>query len=112
MAVSQEMMKGTIMPILLKLLSERAMYGYEIIQTVHERTDHALEWKEGTVYPWLHRLEAQGLIASAWQSAPNSRRRKYYSLTRKGVTAMQREVGELETLTRAVTAILCEPVPA
>ncbi len=51
MAVSPEMMKGTVVPIILKLLSEKEMYGYEIIKVVNERTQQALEWKEGTLYP-------------------------------------------------------------
>jgi len=52
--------------IILKLLSERAMYGYEIIKVVNDRTNGAFAWKEGTLYPCLHRMEGGGMIASEW----------------------------------------------
>ena len=61
-------MKNTVSiveTIILKLLAERPMYGYEIIRVVLERTGGTFEWKEGTLYPWLHRLEQAGLIESS-----------------------------------------------
>jgi DNA-binding PadR family transcriptional regulator len=112
MTVSQEMMKGTVVPIILKLLDEREMYGYELIRIVNERTDRALEWKEGTVYPWLHRLESDGLIRSQWRQSASGRRRKYYALTRTGAAEMTRKVEEWRTLSRAVTAVLSTAVLA
>ncbi|NLF18497.1 MAG: PadR family transcriptional regulator [Lentisphaerae bacterium] len=112
MAVSPEMMKGTVVPIILKLLSEKERYGYEIIKVVNDRTQGALEWKEGTLYPWLHSLEQEGLIASVWRDAESGRRRKYYALTRKGQAAMVRKVEEWQTLSRAVSAVLCATAPA
>lgn len=112
MAVSPEMMKGTVVPIILKLLSEKEMYGYEIIKVVNERTQQALEWKEGTLYPWLHSLEQEGLISSAWRESEAGRRRKYYALTRKGQAEMVRKVNEWQTLARAVSAVLCATAPA
>src|ERR1035437_1886509 len=83
MELTQEMIKGTIVPVMLKLLAERAMYGYELIKVVNERTNNALQWKEGTLYPWLHRLEADGLIRGEWDEAASGRQRKYYRITRK-----------------------------
>ena len=112
MAVSQEMMKGTVVPIILKLLSEKEMYGYEVIKVVNERTDRALEWKEGTIYPWLHRLEEDGLISSQWRESASGRRRKYYHLTRRGAGELDVKVAEWQTLTKAVSAVLCLPLPA
>jgi PadR family transcriptional regulator, regulatory protein PadR len=106
MTVSQELVKGTILPIVLKLLSERAMYGYEIIKEVNDRTDQALAWKEGTLYPWLHRLESEGLIRSEWQAAVNGRQRKYYSLTSRGETALAARVKEWTVFSQAVNAVL------
>jgi PadR family transcriptional regulator, regulatory protein PadR len=112
MAVSPEMLKGTVVPIILKLLSEREMYGYEIIQVVHERTDRALEWKEGTLYPWLHSLEQDGLIRSTWRESAAGRQRKYYVITPSGLAAMTRKVAEWQTLAKAVSAVLCANAPA
>ena len=64
MAVNSDLMRGVAEPVILKLLAERTMYGYEIIRLVNERTNGAFEWKEGTLYPCLHRLEEQGKIFS------------------------------------------------
>lgn len=111
MEISQELIKGTVVPILLRLLDERSMYGYEIIKVVNERTENAFAWKEGTVYPWLHRLEGEGLIASHWEDA-GGRRRKYYSTTRKGRARLKQKVDEWQTFTGAVNALLLPPATA
>ena len=107
--VSKEMMKGTIVPIILKLLNERDMYGYELIQVVNERTDNVLQWKEGTIYPWLHRLESDGTIRGQWRTQTNGRRRKYYGLTRKGVHALETKSEEWKVLAKAVNTLLFQP---
>ncbi|MFT5129460.1 MAG: PadR family transcriptional regulator PadR [Rhodothermales bacterium] len=97
------------MPIVLKLLSERAMYGYEIIREVNERTNNALEWREGTLYPWLHRLSGEGLVTSEWVEAENGRRRKYYLLTTAGQGALSSKTSEWAAFAAAVNALLLEP---
>jgi DNA-binding PadR family transcriptional regulator len=112
MEFNPDLIKGTVVPIVLKLLDERAMYGYEIIKIVNERTDNAFAWKEGTLYPWLHRLERDGLIRGEWQVAPSGRRRKYYALTRRGRAAMVSRVEEWRALSAAVNALLLRPVSA
>ena len=112
MAVSPEMLKGTVVPIILKLLSEKEMYGYEMIQVVHERTERVLEWKEGTLYPWLHSLEQDGLITSTWRESEAGRRRKYYAITPRGLTALTQKIDEWQTLAKAVSAVLSLPCPA
>ncbi|NCB17867.1 MAG: PadR family transcriptional regulator, partial [Synergistales bacterium] len=106
MAVSQEMMKGTVVPIMLKLLAEREMYGYEIIKVVNERTNDALAWKEGTIYPWLHRLEQDGLITGTWHDSSEGRKRKYYAITRKGQAELTQKVEEWRSLASAVSVLL------
>jgi len=109
MAVSQEMMKGTVVPIMLKLLSEREMYGYEIIKVVNERTQDALAWKEGTIYPWLHRLEQDGLIVGHWRIPAEGRKRKYYAITNRGQAELAQKVNEWQALSNAVSVLLCTP---
>lgn len=106
MTVSVEMMKGTVVPIALKLLAEREMYGYEILKEVNARSDNVLAWKEATLYPWLHRLEREKLIRSEWREGVGARKRKYYALTRRGATALARKTAEWTELSRAVNAIL------
>ena len=84
MDFDKELVKGTTVPIVLELLGEREMYGYEIVKIVNARTDGVFEWKEGTLYPCLHRLEGDGLIRSHWREAPTGKQRKYYALTAAG----------------------------
>ena len=106
MTQAAEMMKGTVVPVVLKLLSEREMYGYEILKEVNRRTNDVLAWKEATLYPSLHRLEQQRLIQSRWREGESGRRRKYYVLTRKGSTALARQVADWTQVSQAVTSIL------
>jgi PadR family transcriptional regulator, regulatory protein PadR len=106
MTVSAEMMKGTVVPITLKLLAEREMYGYEIIKEVNARTNGVLQWKEASLYPWLHRLEQDGLIDSHWVENEGQRRRKYYGITKKGIATLTQQAAEWSELSGAVTAIL------
>jgi PadR family transcriptional regulator PadR len=109
MELAQEMIKGTVVPVILKLLSERPMYGYELIKVVNERTSNALQWKEGTLYPWLHRLEGEGLVSSAWEGPEGGRQRKYYRITKVGSAALGKTLHQWKALSTAVNAILMTP---
>jgi len=93
MAKNQDLMRGISETVILKLLSERTMYGYEIIKMVNERTNGEFQWKEGTLYPCLHRLEEEGLIASSWELS-TSKPRKYYALTKKGMIVVPERIEE------------------
>lgn len=107
MDFSQDLVRGSIMPIILSLLDERSMYGYEMVKLVNARSNGQLQWKEGTLYPALHRLETQGWVKAQWQPAPNAGpQRKYYALTRSGRTELRRRVSEWNTFTTAVDSIL------
>lgn len=106
MGFDRELVKGSIVPIVLRLLEGRQMYGYEMAKLVKERTGGALEWKEGTLYPCLHRLEAGGLIRSRWREAPSGKMRKYYRITRKGLAEMERRTSEWVAFSRAVSTML------
>lgn len=105
MVLNSDLMRGVAEPVVLKLLSERMMYGYEIIRLVNERTNGAFQWKEGTLYPCLHRLEEQGLIRSQWELT-GSKPRRYYSITGKGMAAMQERVEEARSFAGALTLLL------
>ena len=84
MSKNNSLYKGTLQNIILKLLSKEVkMYGYQITQRAKELTEGDLEMTEGALYPLLHKLENDGLIASELQEV-NGRSRKYYLLTEKG----------------------------
>lgn len=110
MEFGNELMKGTITPIVLALLKERPMYGYEIVKLVDARSGGKLRWKEGTLYPALHKLESDGLIRGEWRETPGAtvggRRRKYYALTRSGRSELARRMGEWKEFSTSINAVL------
>jgi DNA-binding PadR family transcriptional regulator len=93
--IQRELLKGTISPIILQLLSQNGrMYGYEITQKVKELTQDKILLKEGSLYPALHKLEADGLI-TAEDVMTGKRLRRYYSLTSQGAQQSAVQVNEL-----------------
>ena len=98
--------KGTTDIILLTILSERPMYGYEIIQELERRSQGYFTFKEGLLYPALHQLEADGLVTSIWQDTPQGRRRRYYQLTENGRAALAPAVQEWATFASNLLALL------
>jgi PadR family transcriptional regulator, regulatory protein PadR len=78
------LIKSNIDSLLLCLLNSKPMYGYQIIKELGNRSQGYFIFKEGTLYPALHRLEKSGLIQGKWQVLPNNQQRKYYYLTEKG----------------------------
>jgi len=109
MPFNTELVGSTVEMLVLRLVSERAMYGYEIIQIVNERTEGAFSWKEGTLYPVLHRLEGKSYLVAEWQMGDSGKKRKYYKLTTKGMAQATEKVSEWETFSRSVNAVLCQP---
>jgi PadR family transcriptional regulator PadR len=102
----RELLKGSISLLILKLLSERDMYGYEIIQEAARRSSDVFQFKEGTLYPALHQLHRRGYLRSDWRQGENGRDRKYYGLTAKGRKAAQRGRESWTFFTKAVNAIM------
>ncbi|PLR91034.1 PadR family transcriptional regulator [Bacillus halotolerans] len=79
-----ELIKGSTVILVLTLLNERPMYGYELVKEMGSRSDHELQMKEGTLYPSLHKLERQGYISSYWEKQEKGPDRKYYRITEDG----------------------------
>lgn len=95
MNASTELLKGTLSTIILRLLEGNGrMYGYELTQRVKDLTDGKILIKEGSLYPALHKLEADGYIV-AESVYIGKRMRKYYSLTAQGGNAARQSVNEL-----------------
>ena len=83
-AVSKELVAASSRPMVLSILAGGESYGYEILKHVKLLSGGKLEWSDGMLYPVLHRLERDGLIAGRWEVTEEGRRRKYYSLTKRG----------------------------
>ena len=83
MAIEKSLVSGSMTMLILKLLSEKDMYGYEMIDTLRQKSQNVFELKAGTLYPLLHSLEDKGFLTVYEQEAAG-KTRKYYSLTRQG----------------------------
>lgn len=88
MGERHELIKNSIDSLLLSLISEQPKYGYQIIKELKGRSQGYFNFKEGTLYPALHRLEKSDLVESKWQSLPNGQQRKYYYITEKGLDTL------------------------
>ena len=106
MAPKHELLKGSSNSLLLCLLETQPMYGYQIVKELEARSQGYFRFKEGTLYPALHRLEKSGLIAATWERLPNGRQRRYYRLTAKGIAKLAQERIQWEDFLTAVRMIL------
>ncbi len=82
--MSKDLVAASATPLVLAILAEGDSYGYAIIKRVAELSGGHLEWTDGMLYPVLHRLERQGLVAAKWSTSQSGRRRRYYRLTKEG----------------------------
>lgn len=82
------MLKGHLDMIVLAALASGPAHGYAVIQEIRRRSGGAFELPEGTVYPALHRLEKSGLLSSRWTIAESGRKRRVYTMTRRGRRAL------------------------
>jgi len=101
-----ELLKGTLSILILSLLSRESMYGYEIAATVHRDTEGAFTWREGSLYPSLHKMQADGLIVGEWEEKDTGRKRRYYHITKKGREALRAKVQAWTELCQGVNRIL------
>jgi len=97
MSSTNGMLKGSLQTIILKLLQENdKMYGYEITQKVKEITSGDIKLTEGSMYPSLHKMEAEGLVYTTTETAEN-RIRKYYALTKEGQIEVEHKLKEAKS---------------
>ena len=105
--MNPKLKSGTLDLILLAALSGEPLYGLELLKEVNDRAGNALEFKEGSLYPALHRLVKAKWVTSAWQdSTTGGAPRKYYELTDKGRTALAHKRDEWRSLSRAVESFM------
>ncbi len=97
---------GTLDLLILSRLTRGAMHGFGIAEYLHELTDDLLKIEEGSLYPALHRLEAQGLIASEWGISDNNRRARFYRLTPRGRKRITVEATQWRRLTDAIARVI------
>jgi PadR family transcriptional regulator, regulatory protein PadR len=98
-------MTGVPEILILRLLTDREMYGYELVQAIEAATEEAIKLGEGVVYPVLHALEASGCLRSR-RKPVNGRTRVYYSVTAAGKKRLATVTGDWARITRAVSHVL------
>ena len=106
MANDKKLLTSNTSALLLKLLEEKDMYGYEMIEALAKKSDHTFDLKAGTLYPILHTLEKDALVESYEEKADNERIRKYYHLTSKGKHSLEEKRQKWITYASAVNKIL------
>lgn len=84
MRLDTQLLKGTTPLLVLTVINDGELYGYEIAQHIREGSGGAFAPSEGSLYPALHRLEADGALTGTWRASDRGPRRKYYRLTKKG----------------------------
>jgi PadR family transcriptional regulator PadR len=89
--ITKALVAASTRPLVLSILLDGETYGYRIIKQMKALSGGRLEWSFGMLYPVLHRLEKDGLIASSWKSSDKERLRKYYRLTDAGRRELERE---------------------
>jgi transcriptional regulator len=99
--------KGTLPTLILETLQQEPSHGYRIAQRIKERSQGVLDFKEGTLYPALHKLENEGLVES-YEGVENGRPRRYYRIKKSGRSVLAKDRAEWRQLSQAVTLILGE----
>ena len=98
--------QGTLDLLILKTINLQPLHGWAISERIQQISNEVLKVQQGSLYPALHRLERRGWIKAHWGASENNRRAKYYSLTRFGRRALQRETQQWDRLSSAITQVL------
>ncbi len=105
MAIDKALVSGSMAMMILNLLSEKDMYGYEMIDTLRKRSQNVFELKAGTLYPLLHGLEDKRFLISYEQEVVG-KVRKYYQITKDGRKHLEEKKSQWQEYSRAVMNVL------
>ena len=105
MKVNKNMVSGNSAMLVLKLLSEKDMYGYEMIETLREKSQNVFELKAGTLYPLLHGMEDKKYL-TVYEKEVGGKVRKYYSITKTGRKVLEEKKEEWKIYSSAVVNVL------
>ena len=105
MNIDKSLISGSTAMMVLKLLSEKDMYGYEMIEVLRERSQNVFELKAGTLYPLLHGLVQEEYLET-YSEEVNGKLRKYYHITEKGKKHLARIIKEWQTYAGAVYELI------
>lgn len=109
MAIDRSLVSGSMGMLILRLLSEKDMYGYEMIDTLKKRSENVFELKAGTLYPLLHGLEEKKFLNS-YEQEVLGKVRKYYRITPEGRKHLEQKKEEWKEYSKAVSNVLAMEV--
>jgi PadR family transcriptional regulator, regulatory protein PadR len=101
-----ELPQGTLDLLILKAVALEPQHGWAIAERLHQISSAALQVRQGSLYPALHRLERRGWIKARWGTSDNNRRAKYYELTRRGRAQLATEANAWRKLSAAIAQVL------
>ena len=101
-----DLLQGTLGVLILKGLSFGPKHGYGLARWIEETATSALVIEEGSLYPALHRLQARGLVTSAWTVSDTNRRVKTYTITEQGRAQLRAELSRWHQFSAAITRVL------
>ncbi len=102
----RELLKGSTEHLILSLIAQEPLYGYRLIKEMKKRSQGYFQFKEGTLYPALHRLERERLIKGKWERLSTGQERRYYYLTGLGQRALNDKKAEWLSFSAAVNLII------
>lgn len=106
MEIDKGLIGGSTILLLLSLLEEADMYGYEIIKKLELKSDKTFQFKEGTLYPVLHKLENKGYVKSYISKANTGKERKYYRITNSGRKQLAEEKEKWERFSVSINKVI------
>ena len=105
MKLNKELLKGSTNMLVLSILQEQNMYGYQMIKELKAKSQNVFEFQEGTLYPILHSLEEKNYITSYWDES-GAKKRKYYSITKEGKKHLKEKKEEWKTFYTGVNQVV------
>ena len=103
--LGSQLLKGTTPLLVLTVLADGELYGYEIASRIRERSGGAFAPSEGSLYPALHSLEADGALEATWRTSDRGPRRRYYQLTERGRGMLAESRDQWASFVRGVSAV-------
>ncbi len=111
MRFDRELLKGTTDTFILAILAETPCHGYELVQQLQRRSQGILQLGEGTLYPRLYKLEADGWLSGTWDTS-SRRRRRVYRNTASGRRQLAQRASQWAELAKGMALVLGETAHA
>ena len=106
MSRPSDLVQGTLDLLLLKIVALGPLHGWAIAQRLKQVSGDVLQVSEGSLYPALHKLEQEGWLTATWRISDTGRRARFYTLSRAGRRALDRETADWERLSGAIARVV------